>query len=76
MLFHVGRKLWTYFKYEKLSVFYYLCGVVGHKAVNCSSRAEVFPLKCGPWTRYTLIGHILSPNELFMAASLGQALLL
>lgn len=57
-----GKKLKVYFKYEKLSTFYYYCGILGHDQGTCSSEGPVDPDEYGPWLRYDENADILPPN--------------
>lgn len=31
---------WLDFKYEKLSTFYFYCGIIGHQEKNCGKKGE------------------------------------
>lgn len=35
---HNGQAVWEDFKYEKITLFYFYCGLVGHSERNCSLR--------------------------------------
>ncbi|KAF4393962.1 hypothetical protein G4B88_025931 [Cannabis sativa] len=51
-----GEKVWSYFKYERLPLFCYKCGVIGHSDDLCSARKRMMSLDdgrsvplFGPW---------------------------
>ncbi|KAF4389627.1 hypothetical protein F8388_009760 [Cannabis sativa] len=52
------KKIWSYFKYERLSIFCYKCGVIGHLEDDCSglkrlvaaNNGRSIPL-FGPWLK-------------------------
>lgn len=57
-----GRSIWVFFKYEKLSQFYYNCGRIVHGPKGCSSKqglkltAEEDEKAWGPWLRTDDLG--------------------
>ncbi|KAF4368490.1 hypothetical protein F8388_018614 [Cannabis sativa] len=41
------KKVWSYFKYEKLPIFCFKCGVIGHVDVDCSAKKWVVTVQDG-----------------------------
>uniref|UniRef100_A0A803NXT4 CCHC-type domain-containing protein n=1 Tax=Cannabis sativa TaxID=3483 RepID=A0A803NXT4_CANSA len=41
------KKVWSYFKYEKLPIFCFKCGVIGHVDADCSAKKRVVTVQDG-----------------------------
>ncbi|KAF4404334.1 hypothetical protein G4B88_014790 [Cannabis sativa] len=54
-----GKKVWSYFKYERLPLFCFKCGCIGHLESSCSAGKRMMSLDdgrsvplFGPWLRF------------------------
>lgn len=56
-----GTKKFVIFKYERLSVFCYKCGDIGHEGKNCVSENQVSKPIYGTWTRFSVTNDVLPP---------------